>query len=131
MIKLSTKWDYALKAIIFLIKNNDKKVKIKEIAKKQDISESLLRRIVADLDKAGIITTYKWRNGGVMIEKPLKSISVFDILLAVWEELWVSDCSKWLECENVENCSSSPLYMELQRGLNGILKLYTLDKLKI
>ncbi|MDR1945113.1 MAG: Rrf2 family transcriptional regulator [Candidatus Peribacteria bacterium] len=44
---------------MFLIKNNDKKVNIEEIAKELNISESLLRRIIADLDKAGIITTYK------------------------------------------------------------------------
>jgi DNA-binding IscR family transcriptional regulator len=89
-----------------------------------------LRRIIADLDKAKIITTYKWRNGGVSIEKPLKNISIFDVLLAVWEELWVSDCSKWLDCENLETCSTSPLYRELQKGLNGILRLYSLDKIK-
>jgi Rrf2 family protein len=130
MIRLSTKWNYALKAVIFLIKNNDKKVNIEEIAKELNISESLLRRIIADLDKAGIITTYKWRNGGVLIEKSLKNISVFDVLFAVWEELWVSNCSKWLNCENMETCSTLPLYGELQRGLNGILKLYTLDKIK-
>jgi DNA-binding IscR family transcriptional regulator len=88
-----------------------------------------LRRIIADLDKAKIITTYKWRNGWVTIEKSLKSISVFDVLLAVWEELWVSDCSKWLDCENVEKCSTFPIYRELQKWLNGILKLYSLDKL--
>jgi DNA-binding IscR family transcriptional regulator len=34
-------------------------VNIGEIAKELNISESFLRRIIADLDKAKIITTYK------------------------------------------------------------------------
>jgi DNA-binding IscR family transcriptional regulator len=89
-----------------------------------------LRRVVADLDKAWIITTYRWRNGWVSIKKPLKSISVFDVLLAVWEELWVSDCSKWIDCKNLDICYTFPLYWELQKGINGILRLYTLDKVR-
>jgi DNA-binding IscR family transcriptional regulator len=89
-----------------------------------------LRRVVADLDRTGIVVTYKWRNGGVAIEKPLKSISVFDVLFAVWEELWISDCSKWLNCKNLDICYTFPLYWEIQRGINWILKLYTLDRIK-
>jgi Rrf2 family protein len=88
-----------------------------------------LRRVIAELERAGIVKTYKWRNGGVIIEKSLKTISIFDVLLAVWEELWVSDCSKGLDCEKVESCYTFPIYTELQKGINGILKLYTLDKI--
>jgi DNA-binding IscR family transcriptional regulator len=89
-----------------------------------------LRRVIADLDRAKIIKSYKWRNGGIVIEKSLKNISVFDVLLAVWEELWVSDCSKWLDCKNVDICYTFPLYGELQKAINGILRIYTLDKIK-
>lgn len=130
MIKLSKKWDYALKTVVYLIENSSKKANIKEIANSQNIPESFLRRVVADLDKAWIITTYRWRNGWVSIKKPLKSISVFDVLLAVWEELWVSDCSKWIDCKNLDICYTFPLYWELQKGINGILRLYTLDKVR-
>ena len=130
MIKLSTKWDYALKAVIYLLNNADKKVKIGEISNNRDISESLLRRIIADLEKWKIITTYKWRNWWIQISKDFKNISIYDVLLAVWEELWVSNCSMWFSCENAEECSTSYLYNELQKWFNGILKLYTLDKIK-
>jgi hypothetical protein len=50
--------------------------------------------------------------------------------LAVSEELWVSDCSKGLDCKNLDICYTFPLYGELQKAINGILKIYTLDKVK-
>jgi len=82
MIKLSKTGDYALKAICYIA---DKKelVHIKDISLDQDISEALLRRIVADLEKAHIIETIKGRNGGVRLAKAPYQVSVYDILEAV------------------------------------------------
>jgi DNA-binding IscR family transcriptional regulator len=41
-----------LKTVVYLIENSSKKANIKEIANSQNIPESFLRRVVADLDKA-------------------------------------------------------------------------------
>jgi DNA-binding IscR family transcriptional regulator len=48
-----------LKTIVYLIENSSRKVNIEEIAKTQNIPESFLRRVVADLDRTGIVVTYK------------------------------------------------------------------------
>jgi DNA-binding IscR family transcriptional regulator len=48
-----------LKAVVYLIEHKEKKLTIKEIAKAQNISESFLRRVIADLDRAKIIKSYK------------------------------------------------------------------------
>jgi DNA-binding IscR family transcriptional regulator len=45
--------------MVYLIENRGKRLKIKEIAKSNNISESFLRRVIADLDRAGIIKSYK------------------------------------------------------------------------
>lgn len=131
MIKLSSKWDYAIKAVIYLL-NNDTKwlINIKEIAKNEKISESLLRRIVADLEKAWVLKTVKWRNWGIYIWRDLKDISLYDILIASWEDLGIKDCSSWLKCDKNHDCNVFYLYNELQKWFNWILKLYTLDKIK-
>ena len=129
MIKLSSKWNYAVKAIVFLINNNNL-VNISEISKKEWISESLLRRIIADLEKSWIVNTIKWRNWWIKITQDLSKISLYDVLSSVWEDLWIRDCSWWLWCLNNDNCSTYSLYLELQKWFNWILKLYTLDKIK-
>lgn len=128
MIKLSKKWWYAIKATLFIATSTDL-VKILDISNWENISESLLRRIIAELDKSWIVKTIKWRNGWIKIWKELKKISIFDILFSVWEELWISDCTKWLECNNINHCSTTDLLWNLQKSFNWILKLQTLDKI--
>jgi len=129
MIKLSKKWSYALKAILYIAEKNPKLVKILDISNDLNISESLLRRIISELDKSAILLTVKGRNGWVNLWMELSDISVYDILNSIWEELWVSDCTKWLECSNIDSCSTTNLLWNIQKSFNGILKFQTLDKI--
>jgi Rrf2 family protein len=129
MIKLSKKWWYALKAIIYVATKNPKLIKILDISKDLNISESLLRRIISECEKSWILITLKWRTWGVRIWMELNDISVYDILNSVWEELWISDCTKWVICDNSDNCSTTSLFWNLQKSFNWILKLQTLDKI--
>ena len=129
MIKLSKKWSYAIKAVLYISEKNSKLQKIQDISEELNISESLLRRIIAELDKSRILITIKGREWWVMLGMEFKDISIYDILNSVWEELWVSDCTKWLICENSESCSTTTLFWNLQKSFNWILKLQTLDKI--
>ena len=130
MLKLSKKWNYALKTIIYLANSgNNSFLKIATISKGLNISESLLRRIISELEKSGIVKTTKGRNWWIQIWKNFSEISVFDVLLAVDEELGITDCTKWLFCENQQNCDTTTVYKNLQKWFNWILKLYTLDKI--
>ncbi|USN59507.1 MAG: Rrf2 family transcriptional regulator [Candidatus Peribacteria bacterium] len=74
------------------------------MAQKQEISENLLRRIISQLEKAGILATTKGRNGGIQLGKSPESISVYDILKAVGEELGISECTRGEHCEREDYC---------------------------
>jgi Rrf2 family transcriptional regulator, iron-sulfur cluster assembly transcription factor len=128
MLKLSKKWSYAMKAVIYIAKSNDL-VKVLDIANDEQISESLLRRIIADLERNNIVKTVKWRNWWVSLWNKINKISVYDILKAVREELWISDCTKWISCYNHDNCSTTDFYSILQTWFHSLLKMYTLDKI--
>ena len=128
MIRLSKKWSYALKSVIYVAKNNEF-VKITDISHSADISEGMVRRIVADLEKSGILTTVKWRNGGVKLWKKIHEISVYDILYSIWEELWITECTRWEFCDIVDDCSTTSLLWNLQKWFHSLLKLNTLDKI--
>lgn len=129
MLKISKKWWYALKAILYIAENQDKLLKISDLSKDLDISESLLRRLISELEKSWIVTTVKGRIWWVKLWKNLNNISIFDILSSVWEELWITDCTKWLFCNNIDNCNTTNLFSNLQKSFNWILKLQTLDKI--
>ncbi|MDD3646794.1 MAG: Rrf2 family transcriptional regulator [Candidatus Gracilibacteria bacterium] len=128
MIKLSKKGSYALKAVIYIAERYPKLIKILDISKDLEISESLLRRIISELEKSGVLITTKGRFGGVELGMDIENISFYDILNSVGEELNIRDCTKGIICDNVERCSITNIFGDLQKSFNGILKLYTLDK---
>jgi len=129
MLKLSKKWWYAVRAVIFIAKKW-KIIKVSDISEWEKISESLLRRIIANLEKQEILHTIKGRNGWVKLWRETKKISIYDILNAVWEELSIRDCSAWWTlCSNQENCSTEWLYGSLQKGFSSLLRMHTIDKL--
>jgi DNA-binding IscR family transcriptional regulator len=61
--------------------------------------------------------------------KPPTQISTYDILDAIWEELSITDCTKWVDCDKHSSCSTTSLFGSLQTGFNTLLKIYTLDKI--
>lgn len=128
MIKLSKKWDYGLKAISYIARQ-EKRVKISDISKELDISESFLRRIVHDFEKKGLLTTIKGRNGWVFIDKNLQEISLYDILLSLEEDLFITQCTSGEYCKNQDVCVTTDVLKSLQKGFTALLKLYTLDKI--
>jgi len=128
MIKLSQTWDDALKALCYIADRGDM-VQIREIVESQGMSETCLRRIIADLNKAQILQTKQWKWGGVMLAKSPENISVFDIFLAVWEEMGITDCTKDIYCEKKSDCYTTDVLWNLQRGFNSLLKMQTLDKI--
>ena len=128
MIKLSQTWFYALHAVIYVAKQKNTLVKIRDIAQKEDISESLLRRIIAELEKSWIIKTLRGRSWGITLGKDPSHISVYEILESVWEELGIRDCTKGLYCADKSKCTTTDVLTNIQRGFNSLLKMNTLDK---
>ena len=68
--------------MIYIAKSKKSLVQIGDISQDEKISESLLRRIVADLEKAGILQSVRGRSGGVKLAREVQKISVYDILEA-------------------------------------------------
>jgi Rrf2 family protein len=89
----------------------------------------MLRRVIAELEKAWLLKTLQGRYGGVQLAKEAQFISVFDILYAVWEELWIADCTKEIYCEKQTYCTTTDVLWKLQKWFNSLLKIHTLDKI--
>lgn len=128
MIHLSQIGYYTLDAVMYIAKS-ETLLKIRDISIATDISESLLRRIIADLERANVLTTVRWRNGWVKLAKTPSEITLYAILSGVWEELAIRDCTKGIICKNKDDCHITDVFSNLQKWFNSLLKMYTLDKI--
>jgi Rrf2 family protein len=107
-LKLSTKGRYGLRAVLEIaINSNLEAVPLSVIAEKQDISISYLEQLIAKLKKAGIVSSIRGAQGGYILARSPKEISVGDILRALEGDLNPVNC---VEIKGGDNrCSSSDI----------------------
>ena len=87
-MKISTKGRYALRVMIDLaINSNGKYISLKDIAKRQEISNKYLEQIIALLNKAGYLETARGNTGGYKLSNEPKEYKVGDILRATEGDL--------------------------------------------
>ncbi|MBF0123545.1 MAG: Rrf2 family transcriptional regulator [Candidatus Omnitrophica bacterium] len=94
-MKLSTKGRYSTRLMIDLALNGAKgPVLLKDIARRQDISEKYLGHLVPLLKSAGLINATRGANGGFTLAKPAATITLKDIVVAVEGPVSLIDDSK-------------------------------------
>ncbi len=80
-MKLSTKSTYGLRAMVNLaLKYDEGAISISDIAKKEDISVSYLEQLLNRLRHKGMLESVRGPNGGYVLAKRPKKITVGDIV---------------------------------------------------
>ncbi|MBF0252466.1 MAG: Rrf2 family transcriptional regulator [Candidatus Omnitrophica bacterium] len=80
-MKLTTKSEYALLALIYLArKNKEGYVKIEEINEEYDLSKKYLVQIFNALRQARYVKTKRGANGGYMLAKRADTISLAEVI---------------------------------------------------
>lgn len=83
-MKISTKGRYAIKLMLDLATYyNGEPVKIKDIARRQHISDKYLEQIVAILNKASLVKSVRGARGGYMLYASPENYTVRQILETV------------------------------------------------
>lgn len=83
-MRVSTKSDYALRALIELVsRDSDTAVKAEEIGRMQEIPQGFLQAILADLRRAGVVISQRGQSGGWRMARDPDTVSVADVIRAV------------------------------------------------
>jgi Rrf2 family cysteine metabolism transcriptional repressor len=122
-MKLSTKSRYGLRAVLEIAKTyGSGPAKRKAIATIQGISDSYLENILIVLKNNRIIETTRGVNGGYILSRPPKDISVLEVVNALEGPLDIVDCvgSKTV-CSKNPTCAAHSIWKELSDSWNSIL----------
>jgi Rrf2 family transcriptional regulator, cysteine metabolism repressor len=91
---ISQKSQYALRAVLELARRYDKEpVKSRIIADSQSIPQRFLENILNQLKQAGIVKSWRGREGGYLLARPPEAISAGDVLRTVIGPIELVDCS--------------------------------------
>ena len=129
-MKLSTKSLYGVRAVFDIAYNSmGQPVQIKDIAKRQKISQRYLEQIFQSLKKAGIIRSKRGPQGGYYLAKKPEDITVGEILRATEGPPELVFCvSERIKkrCDLLEHCVTRPIWKEA-----GMRMLEYLDSVSI
>ena len=83
-MRVSTKADYALRALIEMARRPDATpVSAEELGRLQEIPPGFLQSILADLRRAGVVVSQRGQSGGWRLNRAAADVSVADVIRAV------------------------------------------------
>jgi Rrf2 family cysteine metabolism transcriptional repressor len=83
-MKLSTKGEYGLLALVDLARHQDSgPVQVQQIAERQGISKQYLDQLMLLMKKAGFVTSARGRLGGYALARSAESITLLEVVTAL------------------------------------------------
>lgn len=130
-MKISTKGRYGLKAMIDLaINNTGKSISLKSIANRQGISETYLEQLIQYLRKADLVKSIRGVQGGYILSREPKYITVGQILRALEGSMAPVGCvDNSILCDNKDECISRIVWEKIQESINQAIDNFTLEEL--
>jgi len=130
-MQLSTKTRYAIRALVELaLHDNKEPYMLKEIARRQDISNKYLEQLMSPLRAQNLVYTVRGNRGGYLLSRPPEEITIFDILQALEGSLAPAPClDKKNICNRTDICAIRDMWSELHQTIAEKLKNTTLAEL--
>ena len=131
-MKISTKGRYALRMMLDLaIYDTGEPVSLKDIAKRQEISEKYLEQIISVLNKAGFVRSIRGANGGYVLRRHPNEYTVGEILRLTEGSLTPVACvgEEGIDCERSNDCVTVLVWEKLYKAINDVVDNITLQDL--
>ena len=130
-MNISTKGRYGVHMMIDLaIHGGHGPVLLKDIARRQHISEKYMGHLVPLLKNAGLIHTARGAHGGFTLTRPPEQLTLKDVIAAVEGPICLAGCvSDPLACVRSGGCAVQDFWGEATRKMIQVLESFTLRRL--
>ena len=128
-MKLSTRGRYGIHAMYDLAENYGAQPRpIKLIAEKQGVPEAYLEQLIGVLRREGLVTSVRGAQGGYMLSRPPREITVGAVLRALEGGLSIMECLDEEDtCGKSCDCPSRFVWKKLRDGVHEIVDGITLE----
>ena len=129
-MKLSKQSGYAIRIVLFLLKNKGKKYFAIEVIEKCLIPKRVGLKIISDLAKRNLLQSEKGKNGGISCIRKANGINIYEVI-SIYDSLKIKDCidGSYI-CElGKNNCKFCKEMKKLQKEFQNKFENITFDKL--
>ena len=131
-MKISTKGRYALRLMLDLASNDSgTPIRLKDVAKRQGISEKYLEQIISILNKAGFVRSVRGPQGGYSLSRTPADYTVAMILRLTEGSLCPVDCAAEENgsCDREDTCVTRMLWKKLDDAISSVVDHVSLEEL--
>lgn len=119
MFDLSKKVDYGLELMIFLAKNRNGPISLREIAKKRKLPFKYLEQVAIPLREADLVEAKEGRGGGYFLKKSPEKISVAEVVEVLEGPVEVGAC---FSCPQAAVCGQKDVWSEVGDKVRETIK---------
>ncbi len=129
MLKLSTKGRYGSRLMLDLALYSGKgPVFLKDIARRQGISEKYLWHLVPPLKNAGLVHSIRGVHGGYVLTRPPAKVTLKEILFALEGPVCMAECvHDARSCRRTERCVFNDIWRDIEDTIQKRLSALTLE----
>jgi len=117
-MRLTRFTDYSLRVLIYLGRNDGKRVTIQEISESYDISKNHLMKVVSNLTRLKLVVAQRGPGGGIQLNGTPGDISLNEVISNTEKHL------QQLEASNPSGTQTSSAETRLSSYLNHALQAY-------
>ena len=132
-MKISTKGRYAIRLMLDLALNNTgEPISLKDVAKRQDISDKYLEQIISVLNRAGYVKSVRGAQGGYYLRKRPEDYTVGMILRLTEGSLAPVSCideEDEINCDKQDSCVTVILWKKINDAISDVVDHTTLQDL--
>ncbi len=130
-MRLSTRGAYATRAMLDLaLHDGQGPVALKDIARRQQISERYLGHLMDALRVAGLVKSARGARGGFALAKLPHEIYLSDIIRNVEGSIDIVKCVDAPDvCSRVASCAARDVWVQIKQAIYDVLQSITLQEL--
>lgn len=131
-VKISTKGRYALRLMLDLALHggDGRPVSLRDVSRRQQLSDKYLEQIVTPLSKAGLVRSMRGAGGGYLLTRSPADYTVGEILRPLEGDLAPVECATDADfCERCDQCVTVELWREIHRAVSQVVDGTTLADL--
>jgi Rrf2 family protein len=129
-MQISTRTEYALRALLEMIKQDNLPISAREICERQSLPRKYIERLLGNMKTAGLVDSLSGAKGGYVLAKKTEEITLLQVMQAVEDHSWEMSCvSNPPEHCIGKNCGLHLVWDDLYSNMKTILEGYSLNRI--
>jgi len=129
-MRLTVFTDYALRVLIYLALEPERRVRIREVAEGYGISHNHLMKVVNKLTRAELVEASRGVNGGLILARPPDDITVGEVVRKCEDDIALVECFRQdNQCVITADCVLAKVFGHALDEFMTILDQYTVADL--